>query len=436
MSPEKLQKISVAFANADGGEIVIGIADEKNEPDIEKRWNGFARMENFNGILQAINEVSPSLDIDYSFLKADAYPGYVLHVVIEKSSYVHQTADKKVYVRKGAQSLLYSTQKIQELSFAKGTVSFEDQKLPDVHIEDVTDSTELSLFLKDHSPQTKPLDFVTMQNLVERRTLCPKVCGVLIFTSNPSALMPRKCAVKIARYETREDDPERDHLSKIFTIEAPLYRQIYETVDKITEIMSSISVWKADGLGRLEYPPEAIWEIIVNAIIHRDYSISDDVQVLIFNNRIEIISPGKLPSFVTAENILETRYSRNPKIVRTLNKYPNPPNKDLGEGLNTAFQKMKEFKLKSPVVEELEKSVKVTIPHIPLAQPTELILEFLKTQSKITNKQCRDLTGIKSENLVKVEFYKLRDAGLLEMIPGLRGPSAAWQLTKKNKKHK
>lgn len=370
------------------------------------------------------------------FLKTNIYPGYILHVTIEKSSFVHQTSDKSVYVRKGAQSLLVTGQKIQDLAFAKGTVSFEDQLLPDVHIEDITDSEELSSFLESHSPQTKPLDFISMQNLVERKTLRPKVCGVLVFTANPSALMPRKCAVKIARYETREEDPERDHLSKIITIEAPLYRQIHETVEKVTEIMSSISVWKPDGLGRLEYPPEAIWEIIVNAIIHRDYSISDDIQVLIFNNRIEVISPGKLPSFVTAENILGTRYSRNPKIVRILNRYPNPPNKDLGEGLNTAFQKMKEFKLKPPIVEELDKSVKVLIPHIPLAQPTELILDFLKIQPTITNKQCRDLTGIKSENLVKIEFYKLRKAGLLEMISGLKGPSAAWQLTKKGKKHK
>jgi ATP-dependent DNA helicase RecG len=89
---------------------------------------------------------------------------------------------------------------------------------------------------------------------------------------------------------------------------------------------------------------------------------------------------------------------------------------------------MKEFKLQSPVIEEVNNQVIVTIPHIPLARPSELILEFLSREPRITNKQCRDLTGIKSENLVKLEFYKLRDEGLLEMIPGLKGPAAAWQL--------
>ena len=195
--------------------------------------------------------------------------------------------------------------------------------------------------------------------------------------------------------------------------------------------MSAVSVWTTTGLKTLQYPPEAIWEIIVNAIIHRDYSISDDVQVRIFDNRIEVVSPGKLPGYVSLDNILDARYSRNSKIVRNLARYPNPPNKDLGEGLNTAFQKMKEWRLKQPEIAEDGNYVRVTIPHIPLAAPTAAILEFLKNNAQITNKQAREMTGIRSENLVKIEFYKLRDEGRLEMVPGLKGPAAAWRLKKK-----
>jgi ATP-dependent DNA helicase RecG len=57
----------------------------------------------------------------------------------------------------------------------------------------------------------------------------------------------------------------------------------------------------------------------------------------------------------------------------------------------------------------------------------------LTQQQQVTNKQARDLTGIKSENLVKIEFYKLRDEGLLEPVPELKGPKAAWWLTKKGR---
>jgi len=217
------------------------------------------------------------------------------------------------------------------------------------------------------------------------------------------------------------------------TIEGPSYQLIHETVKNVTDIMSSIDVWSTSGLKKLEYPPEAIWETIVNAVIHRDYSISDDIQILIFDNRIEILSPGKLPGYVSVENILDARFSRNAKMVRTLNRYRDAPNKDLGEGLNTTFQKMKEFGLRSPIISEEGNYLKVVLPHLPLAAPTVAIMEFLKSHEQITNRHARDITGIKSENLVKIEFYKLRDEGHIERVPGLAGPKSAWRLTDKGK---
>ena len=51
--------------------------------------------------------------------------------------------------------------------------------------------------------------------------------------------------------------------------------------------MSNVKIWTPKGLENVSYPPETLWEIIVNAVIHRDYSISDDIHILIFNNRIE-----------------------------------------------------------------------------------------------------------------------------------------------------
>jgi ATP-dependent DNA helicase RecG len=240
--------------------------------------------------------------------------------------------------------------------------------------------------------------------------------------------MPRKCAVRITRYKTKEDDPERDHLESSVTIKGPLYNIIKQTVDKVTEIMSTVNVWTTTGLQTLQYPHEAIWEIIAHAFIHRDYSISDDVQILIFDDRISVVSPGRLPGYVTPKNILSARFSRNSKIVRTLAKYPDPPNKDLGEGLNTAFQRMKDWKLRPPDITEDDNYVHVVIPHIALASATDSILEFLISHPTITNRQAREITGIRSENAMKNEFYKLRDAGKLEMVPELKGSSAAWRI--------
>nr|WP_242464405.1 ATP-binding protein [Thiococcus pfennigii] len=182
------------------------------------------------------------------------------------------------------------------------------------------------------------------------------------------------------------------------------------------------------GLVAAKYPPETIWEILVNAVIHRDYSISDDIHVLIYNNRIEIISPGRLPGYVTVENILDSRFSRKSKIVRTLNKYKNAPNRDMGEGLNTAFQRMEEFRLEAPRISERNNSVSVVIPHTPLASPQERVMEFLEHNKTIKNRQGREITGIKSENSMKRVFYDLRDKNMIEPVYSANGRRiVAWK---------
>jgi ATP-dependent DNA helicase RecG len=427
ISGKGVQKIGVAFANADGGDFIVGIADVKESPDVNLRWQGHS-IEDFNGHIQALSEITPTLFSEYTLLSVEGRSGHVLLVAIEKSAEVHRTAAGLVYQRKGAQSLKLTDDQIQELSFAKGATSFEDYTVSSTRAEEVFESKQLATFLGSYAPHSEPLEFVLNQNLIDRTSLDPRVAGIVLFCDNPPAFMPRKCSVRITRYTTKNDDPERDSLESSETLEAPLYPLIKQAVEKVTSIMSSVNVWTVSGLKTLEYPSEAIWEIIANAFIHRDYSISDDIQILIFNDRIEVLSPGRLPGHVTPENILNTRFARNSKIVRTLSRYPNPPNRDLGEGLNTAFQKMKDWKLRPPQISQDDSHVRVVIPHISLASATDAILEFLQHHDTITNRQAREMTGIRSENAMKNEFYKLRDRGRLEMVPDKKGSSAAWQL--------
>ncbi len=215
ISGQKLQKIVVAFANADGGEVVVGIADDKDEPDPTKRWAGYKTIEEFNSHLQAIHQLNPSVDARYEFLKSDARDTFVLHVFLERSADVNRTADGKVYQRTGAQSLPLTADQIAELGFAKGARSYENMKLPDLSPEQIADAAELKCFLADYSPSTDPLDYVVNQHLVDAKDWTPLVAGILLFGDNPSVMLPRKCGVRISRYETREDDPERDHLKEL-----------------------------------------------------------------------------------------------------------------------------------------------------------------------------------------------------------------------------
>jgi ATP-dependent DNA helicase RecG len=115
-----------------------------------------------------------------------------------------------------------------------------------------------------------------------------------------------------------------------------------------------------------------------------------------------------------------------------INKFPDPPNKDVGEGMNTAFEAMEKLRLKPPIIEEREFSVVVTLRHESLGSPEQMVMEYLTTHDEITNSIGRDLTGIKSENTMKEVFYRLRDRNLLEQVPGKLGNKAAWQKTLKS----
>ena len=128
---------------------------------------------------------------------------------------------------------------------------------------------------------------------------------------------------------------------------------------------------------------------------------------------------------VTVKNFLEAQSARNPKIVRIINKFPNPPNKDVGEGLNTAFAAMKNLRLKEPELRESESSVIVRIEHAPLASPEDTAMAYLKAHDEITNSIARELTGIGSENSMKEVFYRLAKRNLIERVPGKLGSASA-----------
>ena len=422
-----IQKIASAFANADGGEFIIGIADKKENPDPLQRWGGLKDFESFNYVFQSILEVSPPINYEPEFLKAPDGT-IVLSVHVEKGTDVCQTSSKKVYIRQSAQSIeIKDQERIQALSFSKGAKSYEDMTVPDSNLEDIESSQEIGEFLQDILPHTDARDFLKRENLLDQKTGTPRVAGILLFCDNPTPIFPKRCAIKIARYDTSEKKPERVHLKGQYTIEGSLHKQILNASDTVKKIMEGIQFMGASGLERINYPPETIWEILVNAVIHRDYSISDDIQIQVFNNRIVVKSPGKLPGFVTVNNILYSRFSRNSKIVRILNKYKDPVNKDMGEGLSTAFQKMQEFRLHPPIITEEGNYVVVTIPHTPLASPEEQVLEFLEHNEKIRNREAREITGIRSENVMKRVFYTLRDQQLIEPVMSKTGTRiVAW----------
>jgi ATP-dependent DNA helicase RecG len=153
----RFQTLTVGF--------IIGIKDQSSGLPPKERWEGIKDIEQFNGQLQALFEVKPALDVNYAFLQREGVFGYALRITVEKGTQVCTTADGTVYVRQGAQSLpVKDPDRIQQLSFSKGAVSYEDYQLPELPAEQITEGKEIASFLADYSPKTDALEFCLNQN--------------------------------------------------------------------------------------------------------------------------------------------------------------------------------------------------------------------------------------------------------------------------------
>ncbi len=412
ISPAKLTKTISSFSNAEGGELYIGIEDNPRD------WRGFNEVESANSHIQTFEEFFPLGDgYQFVFLSNVNKPGIILKIEIQKSRSIKQASNGKVYLRRGAQNLpVTGDEAIRRLRINKGITSFETETV-NVEKEVIENSHKIIEFMLEVVPTSEPEPWLIKQRLIINGH--PTVAGVLLFAEEPQAILPKHCGIKLYQYTTKEEEGSREELvADPLTIEGCLYDLIQKTVEETKALIEATKIMTPEGLKAASYPHEALHEIVTNAVIHRDYSITDDIHIRIFDNRVEIQSPGTLPAHITPENILNERFARNGVIVRLINKFPNPPNKDVGEGLNTAFKSMRDMRLRDPIIEQNGGNVLVTLKHESLGSPQELIMKYLESHDRITNREAREICNIGSENAMKHILRRMVDADMLEIIRG------------------
>jgi len=429
IEPSKLTKIISAFANADGGDFYVGIVENKKTK--RHAWKGFANQEAGNAHLQTFEMLFPhGSGFEYEFLKSPvaAHKGYVLHAQVSKSHGIVKASNDEVYKRIGAQSLPIRTQEQRKrLEYEKGITSFETERV-NCPVEAVTESSTIKGFLKATKKKYAAPEWLARQYMLREKR--PTVAAVVLFADEPQAILPKHSGIKIARYKgtiARRADLDGDPDS----IDGPADVQIKTAVATTKRLAERAKKLVAGDMESIEYPTETLQEIITNAVIHRDYSVGDDVQIRIFDNRVEVESPGRFPANVTAENCRTERFLRNGVLVRYLSMFPSKHNKDLGEGLDTAFQAMHDLGLKDPRIEQRDNSVLVIIPHERLASPEERIMEFLDDNTSITNSQARTLLNEPSEYRVRAAFQRLIKERLIEKVPGTSTKLSAYRKKKR-----
>jgi len=414
IKPAKLQETFVAFANSDGGDLYIGIEDNSEGGE---RIFGFADQEEANGTISTLlEETTPAVEnLMVEFLNVEN-KGLVLHFGIPKSPKVHYTAGGDCYIRINASKVKIRGERITQLGYSKGAEPYERKALDNVDIEDIAESELLENYMERVGTHLQPEAFLRKQRLLTKKDekRIPNVGAVLLFDDEPQATLETRCAVKVYRLRTTEAEYKREQLEEMpVTINGDVESVIDSTVTQVGKYIDGASFEDGGKLIKLSYPSEALKEILVNAVIHRDYSLNDDIHVRVFDNRVEVQSPGKLPGYMNLQNLYDERFSRNPNVVRMLHNLPNPVNHDIGEGLDTAKNELRKAGLVDLSFAEKDNAFVVTIRHQKIASLEDVILQYFveNPDGAITNKLVRQLSGEDDMQKVKIALQKLRANG-------------------------
>lgn len=258
-----------------------------------------------------------------------------------------------------------------------------------------------------------------MKNLgVVRRfkgQIYPTFAGFMIFSKNkPQAISQyTRYVIRCVRYQG--DSVATSIIDKL-DIEGSLDEQIDLILKFILRnIALKASIQGAKRIEKYEYPEEAIRELIANAVIHRDYMITETyTQVNIFANRIEISNPGNLPPGVTIENIKDSQFSRNEIIASILKDMDYL--EEYGRGIDIVFSKMREWDLLEPLFKNMSNTFRVILLGETLKNLNErqiIIWNTLQDKRKITSRECKELFPDVSRATIGFDLNKLVEMGLI-----------------------
>lgn len=277
---------------------------------------------------------------------------YVLVLDIEASTShsIARASDDEVFLRQNDKSVRLNREQVLALEYDKGQRIFEDELVEDSSLDDV-DHEVLDRY-KEVLGTTAPDEQVLRSRRFMRDGKLT-VAGALLFAQDPSAMMPQ-ARVRVLRYDgVKMETGERLNITKERCFCGPLPKVIQGAYELISSMLREFQFLGSDGKFQTvpEYPEFAWFEGIVNAVTHRDYSFRGDyIRVSMFDDRLEIVSPGALPNIVTLDNMRTTRYSRNPRIARTLVEFGWV--RELNEGVKRIYTEMQDSLLNDPVYTE------------------------------------------------------------------------------------
>jgi len=418
-----------AFANTNDGTILVGVDNKGAIAGVSKKVE--------EQIANIIDSCDPPVRAAIETGIVDEKN--ILVVKVKKSRQVHSWKGK-IYVRVGSTNRPLSMQEILELGQKLGKIRFDDQICENATIDDIDDK-KLRWFLRmaksernvDADPETPITEALERLKLIKDGKLTN--ASILLFGKNPQKFF-LQARIRCARFKGT---------TAVDFIDMKLIDgNIIDQVDKAENFVLShikkaakIVMFKREEVW--EYPPDALREAIVNAVCHRDYFISGNIKIAIFDDRIEISNPGQLPEPLTP-SMLKKKHDSIPRNLLIANCFFLIKNiEQWGIGTNKIVQWCVEHGLKEPDFEEIGAGFEVIfyasedilklIPEKGKVDLKELRLNerqiealrlMINENQEITNKKYRHLFGV-SDRTASRELKFLIEKGLIKRSGKRRG---------------
>ncbi len=427
-----LAETLTAFANADGGTLYVGVSEEGLP-------SGELYPEEFGEVTQQA-ELLCRPPVPVAWEQVEVGGTFIFVGRVQRSTELHTLHDGRVLIRTGAENRPLDGAQLQQLAASRSTGEYEAEPVAGANRDDFDPET-LREFVemwekRQGRPLTRPLDDLLMEMgwLLPNRQ--PTVAGILLFGKNPQSFVPRS-GLTFVRFDGMHIHKESGEPGYGRRVEfngplAHIIRQAWDTMQ--AEIRVGAVVRGLERKEQWQYPPTAIREALVNAVAHRDYRLRGRaIEVRMFNNRLEISSPGGLPGYITLDNIVDEHFSRNPRIVNGLYQWGYI--EELGLGVDLMIQDMVNAGHPPPQFRPTDYSFTVIFESAQQRQPVLLpggadltmnerqakALAFLQQHDRITNRDYQALCPDVTAETLRLDLADLVERGILLKIGEKRG---------------
>jgi ATP-dependent DNA helicase RecG len=402
----------VAFANTSGGKVIIGI-NQKNKitgvtinPESIQNWVNEVKQKTSPALIPEVDiiEIKNKVVVVFSIQE------YPIKPVAIRGKYYKRIANS---------NHLLNISDVVNLHLQSFNTSWDYHVNNQFKINDISLNKVQSTIETIKQTGTKisddPLTFLIKNDLLRNGQLTN--AAYLLFTGRDTVLT----AIELGRFQTNiiikdSTRTKSDILSQIDQVMDFVKKHINKEVI-ITGQPRNIQKW--------QFPLEAIREIIINMIIHRDYRATSDSIVKIFNNRIEFYNPGRLPDSITVEDLLSNNYKSTPrnkliadfcKSIGLIEKY--------GSGIQRIVEFFKEAKLPHPEFRNISEGFMVTVfvnkkkdnvVDNVVDKRLEFIIEIILKNNQLSAVQIAKKLDVSSRT-VQRDLDKLKQEGKLKRI--------------------